>query len=167
VVALCERRQMEECFAYVNTKNKNMSWFFHLVKLEDVGRSVTWDCKNIITTCSIHSITLVSHRDVIRLKLKVLAYFCFKCMDNNPKKKDNKLHVQPWKLHTLEPINVTKVKSLPFINYFGYHVFLFYFGTICCITMCQIVNLALFEFWLWSLCRFKHHAGHGGVHSWI
>jgi hypothetical protein len=25
VVALCERRQMEECFAYVNTKNKNMS----------------------------------------------------------------------------------------------------------------------------------------------
>lgn len=38
-----------------------------------------------------------------------LVCFCFKCMDGNLELCDNKLHIKPWRLCTLEPLNVVQV----------------------------------------------------------
>jgi hypothetical protein len=48
----------------------------------------------------------ISHRDVILLKMQVLACFYSKCMDDNFELCQNKKHVEPWRLHMLEPLNV-------------------------------------------------------------
>jgi hypothetical protein len=70
-----------------------------------------WDYKNITRTHSLHSLALVSPRNVTLLKLKDLAYLCLKCIDDNLNFCENITHVEPWKLHTLEPINLTQVNS--------------------------------------------------------
>jgi hypothetical protein len=78
-----------------------------LVKLDDMDISAMWDYKNIIGTHSLHLVASVSPRDVTLLKLKDLACFCLEYMDDNPNFCENIAHVQPWKLHTLELINIT------------------------------------------------------------
>jgi len=83
---------MQEHLAYPNARQQ-VACFFHLVKPNDVDISVMWGCKNIIRICSLHSVTLVSPRDVTLLKLKDLACFCPKCMDDNPNFCENKMHV--------------------------------------------------------------------------
>jgi len=65
-----------------------------------------WDCKNIVGTQYLHFVASISHRGVTLLKLRNLACFCLKCMDDNFFC-ENKSQVQPWKLCTLEPINIT------------------------------------------------------------
>jgi hypothetical protein len=49
VVSFCESKKMEEHVTYPNAR-RQVSWFFHLVELEDVDRSAMWDCKNIVGT---------------------------------------------------------------------------------------------------------------------
>ncbi len=63
VVSFYENKQMEGHVAYSNAK-RQVFWFFHLVKLENVDRSVMWDYKNIVGTRSLHFFASVSHRDV-------------------------------------------------------------------------------------------------------
>ncbi len=115
VVSFYESKQMEEHVAYLNAR-RQVSWFFHLVKSEDVNRSVTWNCKNIVRTRSLPYVALVSHRDVTLLNLRELACFCLECMDDNLDFCENKSQVQPWKLHTLEPINITQVNIHLFLS---------------------------------------------------
>jgi hypothetical protein len=92
VVSLCESKQMEEHVAYPNAR-RQVSQFFHLVKSEDVDRSVMWDCKNIVGTQSLHFVASVSHRDVTLLNLRELACFCLECMDDNLDFCENKSQV--------------------------------------------------------------------------
>jgi hypothetical protein len=100
-----------------------------LVELEDVDRSAMWDCKNIVGTWSLHSVASISHRDV---------EFEITCM-----------FLQPWKLHTLEPINITQVNI---------HLFLFDKALTLQIILinyyCFLIS-TFFEFWIWLSCRFK------------
>jgi hypothetical protein len=51
----------------------------------------------------------ISHRDVVLLKMRELACFCSECVDDNSELCENKKHVELWRLHTLEPLNVTHV----------------------------------------------------------
>jgi hypothetical protein len=74
VVSFYESKQMEEHVACPNAK-RQVFWFFHLVKLEDVDRNAMWDYKNIVGTQSLHFFALVSHRDVTLLNLRELACF--------------------------------------------------------------------------------------------
>lgn len=70
-------------------------------------RSAMWDYKNITRTRSLHLVASISFRDVTLLKLGDLACFCPKCMADNLDLCENKVHVEPWKLNSLEPINLT------------------------------------------------------------
>jgi hypothetical protein len=116
-VSFCEKRQIEKHFAYPNARQQ-VAHFFHLVKPNDVDRSAMWDCKNITGTRSLHSVTSISPRDVTLLKLRDLACFYPKCMDDNPYFCENGMHVEPWNMHTLEPINLTHVN-------FNFNIFVF------------------------------------------
>jgi hypothetical protein len=51
------------------------------VKPKDVVQTADWDCKNITGSRSLHSMALVSHKDVVLLKMQELTYFYSKCMD--------------------------------------------------------------------------------------
>jgi plasmid stability protein len=46
VVSFCERKQMEKHLTYPDVR-RQVSHFFHLVKLEDVDKSTLWDYNNI------------------------------------------------------------------------------------------------------------------------
>jgi hypothetical protein len=54
---------------------KHASHFFHLVNLNDVDGTGTWDCKNIIGICFLHFITWIFHKDITLLNLKDLTSF--------------------------------------------------------------------------------------------
>jgi hypothetical protein len=73
---------MQEHLAYPNAR-RQVACIFHLIKPNDVDISVMWGCKNVIGICFLHLVALVSPRDVTLLKLKDLACFCPKCMDDN------------------------------------------------------------------------------------
>jgi hypothetical protein len=105
VVAFCKRKQKEEHLAYPNAHQK-VSRFFHLMKPKDVDQNVAWDCKNITSSRALHSVTLVSPRDITFLKLWNLTCFCLECMDDNSKFCENKSHVLLWALQTFEPTNI-------------------------------------------------------------
>jgi hypothetical protein len=106
------------------------------VKPEDVDSCAMWDCKNIVGTQSLHFFTSISHREVTLLNLKELACFCFECMDDNPDFCENKSQVQPWKFHTLEPVNITGKEEFHSVNLVtfvfnvevSHHVCSFYHG---------------------------------------
>jgi hypothetical protein len=67
--------------------------------------------QNITRTRSLHLVASISLRDVTLLKLRDLACFCLECMDDNLDLCENRVHVEPWKLNNLEPINFTYVNS--------------------------------------------------------
>jgi hypothetical protein len=71
----------------------------------------------------VHSISFVSHINVTLLDLRQLACFYPKCMDDNVGFCENKLHVQPWMLHMLEPHNITQVRVFKFNLYFDLIVY--------------------------------------------
>ncbi len=52
VVAFYEQKQSEQHVAYPNVK-KDVIRYFHLMKLEDVDRTTSWDCKKkmVIVQC--------------------------------------------------------------------------------------------------------------------
>lgn len=72
VLSFCLKKQQEKHSAYPNAR-RQVSHFFHLVNPRDVNRSATWDCKNIMGTCSLHFVDSISHRDVTLLNLRNLA----------------------------------------------------------------------------------------------
>ncbi len=144
--------------------------FFHLVKLEDVDRSTLWDYNNIAGTHFFAFKASVSHRNVTLLKLRDLACFCPECMDDNPNFYGNKSHVHPWKLYSLEPINVTQVNKTFF------HIF----HDTYTIFQIQCCHALLFQISNVSTCHplmtynglgngfltcLKHHARHGQLQS--
>jgi hypothetical protein len=53
-----------------------------------------------------HAMAFVSHRDYTLLNVRDIACFCLECMDDNANFYESKVHVKPWKLLTLEPLNV-------------------------------------------------------------
>ncbi len=107
VVSFCLRRQQEH-IAYPNAR-RPISRFFHLIRLEDVDRSVFWHCKIIPRSCSFHFMAFMSHIDITMLNTRMFMCFCHECINDNPNFCENKEHVEPWKLHTLEPFNITQV----------------------------------------------------------
>jgi hypothetical protein len=106
VIAFCSKEKSQEHAMYPNAKWKVIR-FFHLVKLDDVDRRSTWDYKCIPRSKSVHSICFVSHIDVTLLNMRQLTCFCLECMDDNARFCENKFHVQPWMLHTLQPHNIS------------------------------------------------------------
>lgn len=110
VVAFCKKKQTEEHAAYPNVRREVIR-FFHLVKTEEVDRRSSWDCKRIPGSRSMHSISSVSHCDVTLLNMRELACFCPECMDDNHDFCENKIHVQPWTLVRLEPLNINQVSA--------------------------------------------------------
>jgi hypothetical protein len=52
-----------------------------------------------------HSVASISHLN----NVKDLACFCPECMDDNSKFCNTLSHVKPWRLLTLETLNVTQV----------------------------------------------------------
>ncbi len=109
VVAFCQWKQNQDHAAHFNARSI-VSRFFHLVKPENVNCIAVQDCKNIQGSRSLHSICFISHKDVIILKPRKLAWFYSKWMDDNVDFCENKTHVKPWRLHTLEPLNVTQIQ---------------------------------------------------------
>jgi hypothetical protein len=107
VISFCLKRQQEH-LAYPNVR-RPIFRFFRLIKLKDVDRSVFWDCKIIPRSRSFHSMAFVCHIDITMLNMRMFTCFCHECMDDNPIFCENKEHVEPWKLHTLEPSNITHV----------------------------------------------------------
>lgn len=82
VVAFCLQKQGEEHAAYSNVR-RDVTRFFHLVKVEDVDCESTWDCKQIPGCCSMHSVSSVSHHDITFLKVQDLVCFYVEAMDDN------------------------------------------------------------------------------------
>jgi hypothetical protein len=60
VVAFCERKQSEQHVAYPNVR-RDVIRYFHLVKLEDVDRKTSWDCKKKDGCHSMHSVASISN----------------------------------------------------------------------------------------------------------
>jgi hypothetical protein len=53
-----------------------------------------------------HSMAFVSHLNNTLLNVKDLAFFCPKCMDDNFDFYNAQTHVMPWRLLTLENVNI-------------------------------------------------------------
>jgi predicted ATP-dependent Lon-type protease len=79
------------------------------MKPKDIDQSAAWDCKSIPSFQSMHFMAFVSPRNITLLKLRHLACFFPNYMDDDAKFCENKSHVPPWKLLTLEPTNVTQL----------------------------------------------------------
>jgi hypothetical protein len=105
-VVFYTKKKSEDHDAYPNDCHEVIH-FFYLIKPTDVDHKFAWDCKNIPSSRSVHSICFVSHIDVTLLHLKQLACFCLECMDDSVGFCENELHVQPRMLLTLEPHNIT------------------------------------------------------------
>lgn len=71
-----------------------------------------------------HSIASISHRYCTLLNVRELECFCVKCIDDNFDFYEMKSHVKPWRLLTLEPLNMSQVPSSNF-KVFLFMVFLF------------------------------------------
>jgi hypothetical protein len=108
VVSFCQKWRMEEHVMYLNMI-KHVSHFFHLVNLNYVYGSGAWDCKTIMGIFSLHFIAWIFHKDITLLKLKDLTSFYNEFMDDNPFFYENKTHVQQWRLHTMEQINIIQI----------------------------------------------------------
>ncbi len=91
-----------------------MIYFFLLIKPKDVDHIASWDYKNIEGCHSMHFLVSISHQDCILLNVKELACFCADCMDDNSNFYEMKSRVQPWRLLTLEPFNMSQVPSSNF-----------------------------------------------------
>jgi hypothetical protein len=87
--------------------NMHITSFIWLISM--MYGTKAWDCKNIMGICSLHFITWIFHKDIALLKLKDLTSFYNECMDDNPFFCENKTHVQLWRLHTMEQINIIQI----------------------------------------------------------
>lgn len=87
---------------------KHVSHFLHLVNLNDVDGSGTWDCKNIMGIYSLHFVAWIFNK-ITLLKLKDLTFFYNECIDDNQIFCENKTHVQLWRLHKMEQINIIQI----------------------------------------------------------
>lgn len=56
-----------------------------------------------------HSVASIAHLNNSLLNVKDPACFCPECMDDNSEFYNTLSHVEPWRLLTLEPFNVTHV----------------------------------------------------------
>jgi hypothetical protein len=79
VVAFYEREQNEQHAAYPNARRDGVC-YLHLRKPKDMDDRTSWDCKKIDESCSMHSVTFVSHLNNTLLNVRDLACFC---MDYN------------------------------------------------------------------------------------
>jgi hypothetical protein len=53
-------KKNEQHATYPNVMRDAMC-YFHLMKVEDVGKKAFWDCKKIEGCCSMHSVASISH----------------------------------------------------------------------------------------------------------
>jgi hypothetical protein len=117
VVSFYESKQMEKHDAYPNARRQVFRFFPFGETKGCKSRSAMWDCKNIVGTQSLHFVDSIYHRDVTLLKLRNLTCFCLECMGDNFDICENKSQVQPRKLRTLEPINITQVNIHIFLHF--------------------------------------------------
>jgi hypothetical protein len=75
LVAFCKQKQMEDHVAYSNVR-RDFNCYFHLVKPEDVDRTMSQDCTKISKCCSMHSMAFIFHRDCTLLNMQDLAGPC-------------------------------------------------------------------------------------------
>jgi hypothetical protein len=104
VIAFRERKQNEQHAAYPNVWS-DVVRYFH----EDVDHRTSWDYKRIDGCRSMHFVAFVSHLNNTLLNVRDFACFCPEYMDENFEFCNTLSHVKPWKLLTLEPLNVTQV----------------------------------------------------------
>jgi len=75
VVTFFEREQNEQHVAYPNAW-RDVVCYLDLVKPKDVDDRISWDCKKIDASCSMHSVTFVSHLNNTLLNVRDFACFC-------------------------------------------------------------------------------------------
>jgi hypothetical protein len=79
-----------------------------------VDHRASWDCKKIEGCHSMYSIASISYWDCTLLNDRELECFCVECMDDNSDFCEMKSHVKPWRLLTLEPLNMSQVPNFDF-----------------------------------------------------
>ena len=84
--------------------------YYHLV--QKFRRNKFFDCKHIPGSRSLHSVSLVSHRDICQLKVRAVACFCCECMDDNNAFCERAVYVKPWDLITIQPKRPQEVSIL-------------------------------------------------------
>ena len=73
------------------------------VKMNDVDRSNAYTCQTVKGTRNTHCVLGFSRKDPTQVLLRSLSCFCSYCVDECWDQCINVRHVQPWKLHKLEP----------------------------------------------------------------
>lgn len=73
------------------------------VKINDVDRRNAYTCQTVKGTRNTHCVLGFSRKDPTQVLFRSLSCFCSYCVDESWDKCINLSHVQPWKLHKLEP----------------------------------------------------------------
>ena len=71
--------------------------------MNDVDRSNAYTCQTVKGTRNTHCVLGFSRKDPTQVLLRSLSCFCSYCVDECWDQCINGSHVQPWKLHKLEP----------------------------------------------------------------
>ncbi|MCO5551167.1 hypothetical protein L7F22_004664 [Adiantum nelumboides] len=83
--------------------NDGKQRLFVEVKINDVDRSNAYTCQKVKGTCSMHCVLGFSRKDPTQILFQSFSCFCSFCVDECWDKCINLSHLQPWKLHKLEP----------------------------------------------------------------
>jgi hypothetical protein len=95
---------------FVGPYKKNVNRIFWEIGRHEVDHNTTqFSCKTIPGSRSMHSVRSVSHEKPTLVEARDFSCFCASCVSRNPLEECTNLgHVQPWRLHTLEPCAVTE-----------------------------------------------------------
>ena len=94
--------------AYPRAKRLVSRHFIDIGEFE-VTKDEALNCKGIAGSRSMYSIWSVSPTNNVLLEVREFSCFCEYCTKENPGTCPNKDYVEPWKLMTLEPIQVGDV----------------------------------------------------------
>lgn len=103
VVAFLRETMSTGAEASYPSKTRLVSRVFWEIKLDEVDRSQTWDCKAIPNARSIHCVSGYSLTNGRALKSRTLSCFCSACMHGLWRRCSNSAHVGSWEYVSIEP----------------------------------------------------------------